>query len=193
MSSAEPSGGSGESPVEIIGPIIEVATIDKRHDTSVLLELFGTEVILRLAVDPLQTGFRGIETSGYGRSNQPIVRRVRREEIREIGWAKLPDHLDRCEEIPITINEHRITENAAIGVMFLLIHELEGAVLTSAFRLAPAATILSNSRMTEPVQVEVSGIKVGKRRPGVEPLRSEVRADSRGRVRLGHHVPAWKG
>ncbi len=56
--------------------------------------------------------------------------RIRREERREIGWTGLTDRLAQCEEISRTLNQHDITEHAAIGVMLLLIHELEGAVLT---------------------------------------------------------------
>src|SRR5262249_18012357 len=87
---------------------------------------------------------------------------VRREETREIGWANLPDHVADCERVRIRLNEHDITEQAAIGIMLLLIHELEGAVLTDVLQIGGGGDYLVRlSGHPEPVQVEVSGIKIG--------------------------------
>src|SRR5206468_3304386 len=65
-------------------------------------------------------------------------------------------------EISDILNEQRITEDAAIGVMLLLIHELEGAVLTDVLQIGAGGDYpVRHSGHPEPIQVEVSGIKIG--------------------------------
>jgi hypothetical protein len=148
--------------VSVIGPTIEVATIDERHGKSTLLEQLGISIILRLAVDPVRMTSGVLKRAVTVDRISPSSGDVRREETREIGWGNLPDHLNRCEEILSILNEQRITEDAAIGVMLLLIHELEGVVLTDVLQIGAGGDYLvSLPGYSEPVQVEVSGIKIG--------------------------------
>jgi hypothetical protein len=148
--------------VNVIGPTIEVATIDKRHGRSILLKQLGTAIIHRLGVDPVRVAPGVLKREITVDRISPASGSVRCKEIREIGWADLPDHLDRCEEIASILNEQRITEDAAIGVMLLLIHELEGAVLDDVLEIGKGGDYLVKlSDRSEPVQVEVSGIRIG--------------------------------
>ncbi len=162
MSSAEPSGRKPEPDVSLIGPTIEVASIDERHGKSILLEQLGTAIILRLSVDPLRLA-SGVSKRAVTVSRiSPTSVDVRREEAREIGWANLSDYRDRCEQVPLILNEQRITEDAAIGVMLLLIHELEGVVSPRVLPIGSSSDYLANLPGTlESVEVEVSGIKTG--------------------------------
>jgi hypothetical protein len=146
----------------VIGPTIEIASIDERHAKSVLLEQLGPAIILRLAVDPVRMPAGVLKRAVVVDRISPASGVVRWSEVREIGWANLPDHLDRCEEISGILNEQRITEDAAIGVMLLLIHELEGAVLTRVLQIGGGGDYLVNlPDRSEPVQVEVRGVKTG--------------------------------
>ena len=162
---------SRDNRVSVTGPVIEVATIDERHQRSVLLRLFGTQIILRLGVDPVRLPPGSLKRAITVDRISPGSEETRWEEIREIGWSGLTDHSDQCEEIARTLNQHDITEYAAIGVMFLLIHELEGAVLTGVLPVGSGGDYLvALSDRPEPVQVEVSGIKSGSARQALSRL-----------------------
>jgi hypothetical protein len=146
--------------VNVIGPTIEIASIDERHRKSVLLEQLGTAMILRLAVDPLRLASGVLKRAVTVDRISPSSGDVRREEIWEIGWANLPDHLDRCEEIVLILNEQRITEDAAIGVMLLLIHELEGVVSPRVLPIGSSSDYTAH--LPGKVEsVEVTGIRIG--------------------------------
>ncbi len=147
--------------MKVVGPTIEVATIDERHLPGLLKE-FGTKIILRLGVDPVPLSSEILKRAVVVDRISPKSGATRWEEIREIGWANLPDHVDDCEWVRSRRNEQDITEDAAIGVMLLLIHELEGGVLTEVLRIGSGGDYLVKlSGRSEPVQVEVSGIKTG--------------------------------
>lgn len=79
--------------------------------------------------------------------------------VREIGWGSVPDHvLEIRDKLPFTRNDHGITEDAAIGVMAILIHELENAEICRVLEIGSGGDYLV--RLTEGFspQVEVSGI-----------------------------------
>jgi hypothetical protein len=148
--------------VSVIGPTIEVKTIDERHRRSGLLKEFGIKIILRLAIDPVRQPPGVVKRAITVNRISPGSGEERWEETRELGWAGLPEYLDECEQIPIILNEHLITEQAAIGVMLLLIHELEGAILPTVLPIGSGGDYLVSLRgASKPVQVEVSGIKSG--------------------------------
>jgi hypothetical protein len=117
---------SRDNRVSVTGPVIELSTIDERHRRKTLLEAFGTQVILRLAVDPVRLPREVLKRAITVDRTSPASGDDRWEEVREIGWTGLSPLLDRCEDLSEVVNEHHITEFAAIGVMLLLIHELEG-------------------------------------------------------------------
>jgi hypothetical protein len=165
--------------VSVIGLVIEVATIDGRHRRSILLRLFGIQIILRLGVDPVRLPPGTMKRTVTVDRISPGSEKTRWEEMREIAWNGLTDHFDQCEEIARTLNQHDITEHAAIGVMLLLIHELEGAVLTDVLPIGSGGDYLVNlSDRPEPVQVEVSGIREGSASQAatrLEEKRSQIR------------------
>ncbi len=142
--------------------MIEVASLDERHGRNDLIRVFGLSVLHRLAVDPVPaeagTWKRPVTVDRIAPGPEP----ERLEETREIGWAGLSDLLDRCEVISEVLNQQEITEKAAIGVMLLLIHELEGAVLGSVLQIGSGSDYLVGVPGRDgPVEVEVSGIKSG--------------------------------
>jgi hypothetical protein len=148
--------------VSVTGPVIEVATIDERHRRSVLLRMFGIQIILRLGVDPVRLDREVLKRTVTVDRLSAASKGDRWEEMRDIGWSGLTDLLDQGEELAQVLNEHDITEKAAIGVMLLLIHELEGAVLSGVLQIGSGPDYLVDlSGRPEPVQVEVSGIKSG--------------------------------
>jgi hypothetical protein len=163
LSSAEPSGESRESGLNVIGPTIEVASIDGRHNVPGLLKEFGTKIILRLGVDPVRVSSGVLKRSVVVDRISPASRETRRVEIREIGWGELPDHVDDCEQLrTFRLNEQDITEKAAIGIMVLLIHELEGAVLRKVLQIGEGGDYLVKlAGYSDHIQVEVSGIRIG--------------------------------
>jgi hypothetical protein len=148
--------------VSVIGLTIEVATIDERHHWPGLLKEFGTAIILRLGFDPVPLPAGVLKRTVVVDRISPSSGGLRREETREIGWANLPEHVADCERIRKRLNENDITEKAAIGIMLLLVHELEGAVLTDVLPLGAGGDYLvRHSGHPEPIQVEVSGIRIG--------------------------------
>jgi hypothetical protein len=154
--------GSRDNRAGVTGPVIELATIDERHRSSVLLRMFGVQTILRLGVDPVRVAPRVLKRAILIDRISPGSEGNRREETREIAWSGLSDHLEQCGEMARTLNEHDITEHAAIGVMFLLIHELEGAVSNGVLPIGSGGDyMVFLSDRSDPVQVEVSGIKSG--------------------------------
>jgi hypothetical protein len=144
------------------GPVIEVATIDERHRQPGFLKEFGTKIILRLGVDPVQLTPGTLNRAVTVDRISPASGESRWEETREIGWADLPDDLKDCEWVRGRLNENTITEHAAIGVMLLLIHELEGGVLTTVLQVGSGGDYLVRlAGRPDRVQVEVRGIKSG--------------------------------
>ena len=62
--------------------------------------------------------------------------------------------------MPLTVNDNDLTENSAIAILALLIHDLEGGVLQSVLQIGNGGDYLVQ-RMGDDrfIQVEVSGIK----------------------------------
>jgi hypothetical protein len=148
--------------VSVTGPVIELATIDERHRQPGLLKEFGTKLIFRLAVEPVRLPPEVLKRAVTVDRSSPASSESRWQEIREIGWANLPDDRADCERVRGRLNENTITEHAAIGVMLLLIHELEGGVLATVLQIGSGGDYLvSLAGRPDPVQVEVSGIKIG--------------------------------
>ncbi len=146
----------------VAGPVIQVATMDERHRSLGLLKEFGTKVILRLSADPVRLPPGVLKRAITVDRISPRSGESRREEIREIGWANLPGELDDCERVRERLNENTITEHAAIGIMLLLIQELEGGVLTRVLEIGEGGDYLVRlPDQPDPVQVEVGGIRIG--------------------------------
>ncbi|MDY3557085.1 hypothetical protein R5W24_006272 [Gemmata sp. JC717] len=79
---------------------------------------------------------------------------------RDIEWAQVPQHLkDQCVKWPNTRNEEDISEDAAIGVMALLLHELAGAVILSVLQIGSGGDYLVEIQGQPPLQAESSGVR----------------------------------
>jgi hypothetical protein len=153
---------SRDNRARVTGPVIELATLDERHRQPGLLKEFGTKLVFRLAVDPVRLPPEVLKRAITVDRISPPSGETRWEEIREIGWANLPDDLADCEWVRGRLDENTITEQAAIGVMLLLIHELEGGVMNQVLQVGDGGDYLVNFEdRPDPLQVEVSGIKTG--------------------------------
>jgi hypothetical protein len=146
-----------------VGPILELATLPARHPKlgETLLDLFGAQLVLRLRLDPIRQPDDAHKREVMVDRIASTTGSVRQSEIREIGWSGLPEFSkDYCIRVTHTINERRITEDAAIAVMGLLIHELEGVSIESVLQIGSGGDYLVKlSKNEQSVQVEVSGIR----------------------------------
>ena len=124
-----------------------------------LRHAFGPPTVIRLSIDPtpqpLGTISRGVVVDQIARArNAPAV-----EVQRSIGWANLQDAVQNLRallvQLPITVNAQALTEQAAIGVMALLLHDLEGVVLQAVLQIGSGGDYIIQSEE----QVEVSGIR----------------------------------
>ena len=154
--------GSRDNEKDVAFGVIEVASLDERHERNDLIRVFGLSVLHRLAVDPARAEAgawkRPVRVDRIAPGPEP----ERREEAREIGWTGLTDLLERCEVISEVLNQQEITEQAAIGVMLLLVHELEEAVLSRVLQIGSGSDYLVGVPGREGlVEVEVSGIRSG--------------------------------
>lgn len=166
--------GSGDNRVSVVGPVIELATINERHGCSILLDQFGVKALLRLAVVPVQVPQEVSKRAVTVDRISPASGAGRWEERREIGWSSLSELRERCEQLLRVVNKHHITEFAAIGIALLLVHELEGAVLTGVLPIGSGGDYLVKlSDRPEPVQIEVSGIEEGSASQAASRLREK--------------------
>jgi hypothetical protein len=117
--------------------------------------------VLRLSLDPTSVD-RGVKSREITVDRMtPGNGMVRQEEPRVIGWGgDLDVSLDDCERWANTIPERRITEDAAIAVMALLIHELESVTVERVLDEGNGGDfLLSMKKGGEAVQIEVSGLR----------------------------------
>src|SRR5262249_30176938 len=125
------------------------------------LKQCGTAAILRLSIDPLRvpagTKAREITIDRVTRK-QP---NARTEEIREVGWGNVEAVSEEdCIRLKCAFNEERITEDAAIAVMALLIHELEGVTVEEVLPIGSGPDYLVTLKgKGGRLPVEVSGIR----------------------------------
>src|SRR5439155_11293190 len=117
----------------------------------------GLQTALRLGFDPVQ--------QPTGTLVRPVlVDRLRRRakhpvtETLGIGWSGMPNVADEWTRLRHTQNATTITEWAAIGVMALLLHDLEGCVLQTVLPIGSGGDYLILTNGRHPKQVEVSGI-----------------------------------
>jgi hypothetical protein len=80
---------------------------------------------------------------------------------RQVGWNGLPPNfMALCLPWTRICNAHAITEQAAIGVMALLIHDLEGGELQEVLPIGSGGDYLVRMRAAQnPIQAEISGVR----------------------------------
>jgi hypothetical protein len=144
-------------------PVLELATLPQRHPVigDALLREFGAKAVLRLSMEPVLLPKDDRQREIALDRKSPATRGQRIEEVCQIGWRELPNlSADYCARVARTVNAERITEDAAIGVMALLIHELEGVTVTGVLPIGSGGDYLVESQRKggDMIQVEVSGI-----------------------------------
>ncbi len=143
---------------------IELNTLPQRHPLvgDALFQAFAPSVIVRLCLDPTPqspgTIERRVEVDWLRRPGNVAATQGHRD----IRWNGLPQgFLLRCSQYPLILNEHTLTEHAAIGVMALLVHELEGAELQSVLPIGSGSDYLVRvPGASTYIQLEVSGIRL---------------------------------
>jgi hypothetical protein len=83
------------------------------------------------------------------------------QDQRDVGWDGLARFAgDLAVQWARTVNSQTVTEQAAIGVMALLIHDLEGGVLQRVLPIGSGGDyFVLVRRARKPLQVETSGIR----------------------------------
>lgn len=145
------------------GHVLELSSLIARHPTigRALLHEFAAPVIVRLRIDPTQQPpgimSRAVEVNWLRRLARGPPTQVRRE----VGWADVPQYSGAlCEQLPLTINAHTLTEKAAIGIAALLIHDLEGGSLQTVLPIGSGGDYLVRvSGDSSFIQLEVSGLR----------------------------------
>jgi hypothetical protein len=175
---------------EPTGPILELSTLPHRHPVvgAALLERCGPACVLRLGIDPAQqpegTLKRDvtIDHASAKTENTPV------QKLRTIGWSELP-HLtvDFCHRWSMAFNRNDITEDAAIAVMGLLIHALEGMTLERVSEIGSGCDYYARAAPNaKRVPLEVSGI-CEETSPGQARTRLKEKCDQLlGRNRAGY-------
>jgi hypothetical protein len=145
------------------GPVIELETLPVRHPKtgSSLLKQCGAALVLRLSIDPTPVPKNATTRPVSLDRISPSAVRARFEEVRTIGWNGATGVSgDDCARLAVTFNAGRITEDAALAVMALLIHELEGLTVDVVLPIGSGADyILSMRKGEQNAHVEVSGIR----------------------------------
>jgi hypothetical protein len=145
------------------GPVIELETLPVRHPNtgSSLLKQCGAALVLRLSIDPTHVPKETTRREVSLDRISPSADLARFEEVRTIGWNGETGVSDAdCQRLAITFNALRITEDAALAVMALLIHELEGLTVNVVLPIGSGADyILSVRKGEQNAHVEVSGLR----------------------------------
>ena len=145
------------------GHTLELSTIPTRHPKigQGLLHMYGPSAIVRLSRDPssLPSGImsRVVVVDWVPRPPDGAPTVIQRS----VGWFGLLDSWrEVCDVLHRTINEQELTEKAAIGVMAVLISDLEGGQLETVLPIGSGGDYhVVVRRLHKPAQVECSGIR----------------------------------
>ena len=140
-------------------PVLELRTLPTIHPKASILLDCGTSTIVRLSLDPteLPSGTMDreviVDWLSLQHNDKP------QDCIVKIGWTDVPQLImDGCETWTATKNAPDITEQAAIGVMALLIHHLEKAEIQCVLQIGSGGDYLLVVNGLPPMQIESSGI-----------------------------------
>lgn len=141
------------------GPTLELRDLPFIHSKVSLLHHCGPSAIIRLSQDPTElpsgTMAREVLVDWLSRPGAGDPR----QSVENIGWSGVPQSiLDACETWTVTRNEQAITEEAAIGVMALLVHHLESAEILRVLQIGSGGDYLL-AMNGQTVQIESSGIR----------------------------------
>lgn len=138
-----------------------ISRLAELHPELALIENCATQLILRLSVDPtaIRSGERRREVRGEHRPRHDPDTAT--EFKRLIEWEGLsPGAEDRCRRYRNTVADETLTEWAAIGMMALLIHDLEGGTVRGVVRQGVGGDyVVSLGGDEAGQQIEVRGIR----------------------------------
>lgn len=145
------------------GHILELATLPTSHPRcgAALLAQCATSTIIRLSLDPTAlpagTMSRGVAVSWLARPGRGAAT----QEDRVVGWNGLANHAgDLAVQWAITVPPQDITEQAAIAVMALLIHDLAQGEILRVLQIGSGGDYLVRvGGLKRPIQAESSGIR----------------------------------
>jgi hypothetical protein len=144
------------------GQLLEFATLPVRQPKVglALLKAHALAAVIRLSIDPVRPSAgalsRQVDIEWVGKGTRGRATTVRHD----IGWSGLQGLAEECESYLLAVNEVDLTEQAAIAVMAILIHELEGGVIERVLQIGSGGDYLvltTGARQHD--QVEVSGVK----------------------------------
>ncbi|WP_143393694.1 hypothetical protein [Fimbriiglobus ruber] len=138
---------------------LELQTLPSIHPGVAILTGYGTSTVVRLSLDPttLPSGtiIRPVSVNWVARVGGLPPRQV----TRDIGWSDVPQHTGKnCLLWINTKNERTITEEAAIGVMALLLKDLENATITRVVQIGGGGDYHLTLQGGGQTQAESSGV-----------------------------------
>jgi hypothetical protein len=130
------------------------------HVGEALLRPHAFAAIIRLRLDPTLlpagTMSREVTVDWVQKPGKNSPQQLQRE----LGWDAIADVDGLCVQYRMTFNDHDLTEQAAIAVMALLIHDLQGGVLQRVLQIGSGGDYLVLTRRArKPDQIEVSGVQ----------------------------------
>jgi hypothetical protein len=127
------------------GVVLELSTLPARHPPmgEALLQMYAPQAMVRLCIDPTPqpagTMSREIEVDWLRHPGKEAAT----HQQRAVGWTGLEHHLNTlCVQLLVTVNDRTLTEQAAVGVLALLISDLEGAVLQTVLQIGSGGDYL---------------------------------------------------
>jgi len=136
-----------------------LSSLPTNHPQVEILAAFGPSLIVRLSIDPIRLPSDIMERSVIV-DWLPRFVADRQELTRLVSWADLPkEQLDKVLKWPSTMNAQDITEGAAIGMMALLVHDLEQASINTVLQIGNSGDYLLTISGGL-IQAECSGIAI---------------------------------
>jgi hypothetical protein len=144
------------------GHALELATLPvcQPHVGEALLRAHALAAIIRLRLDPtplpLGTMSRSVAVDWVKKPGKNPAQQLQRD----IGWDGIANIDAYCAQYRLAMNDHDLTEQAAIAVMALLIHNLQGGVIQRVLQIGSGGDyFVLTRRARNPDQIEVSGIR----------------------------------
>lgn len=144
------------------GVTLELGSLPTIHPNMAFLSCYGASAIIRLCLDPTtmpsDTMVRSVIVEWVARPGGSASQEL----TREISWKKdVPKSMaDEAFKWAFTKSSHVITEEAAVCVMALLLHDLENVECLKVLEPGSGGDYLVVIPGVPPLQAESSGIRV---------------------------------
>lgn len=140
--------------------VLELRDLPTNHPKVEILVGYGTSTICRLSIDPTELPAESIACH-IDVEWWPRAGGERQTLTRWIGWEGVaPNIADARFRWPLTKNAKVITEEAAVGVTAMLIHDLENGIVTSVLQIGSGGDYILTMEDGQLLQIECSGIRV---------------------------------